>query len=489
MEEVKYFNTFIMRVLIKLRSYTYIKENINHIRNSKDKIKWKLISSTEMPEEFIDLLSEFLDYRIVSIAQTLSESFIDNNKEKLDMKLISKYQKLSIEYIDANLSTLYFPYLLMYQDSITTEFINSKKDIMSESDWQLVSKFRTLSESFMTENLDRLNIRLLLKYQNFSYSYYLATFKNHPRMSYKYLINNKNLVANGSTFFIEDNLRSEFIGKIPYNWIFTKVPVSVSFLEEYKCYLKTKIICKYQVLSEAFIHKYRYWLNWHYICKYQILSEAFMESHLEFLDFKLVSKYQTLSETFMDTHFDKLDANYITKHQKSLSETFLRRYINKLHPVLLVIYQENLMSISELDGNSPFDVMPGKQESLFRILAKYQPLSAARIEDYADRLDWDFVSRYQQLSPADIVYFKDKLNWTLVCRFQDIMSSNLVKDISLRELIDFRNVAMYQDLSGNDSWVLDNLNGIFKGLAELLYYYGKGLSAQTKDILIGSFIN
>jgi hypothetical protein len=489
-------NTFTLRVLIKMKQYRIIKQNLESILKQKKTIDWKIISGTVMPEEFLALLWEFLDYNIVSAAQTLSVSFITNKINDLNLRLVSKYQVLTMDFITANLSILYFPYILMYQDSITEEFLLSKLPTLSDSEKRIISQYRTLSEDFMEDNISDLNVPLLSKYQNYSYTFFKDVLYLEESLSLNYFMNNKKLPKDFFTENIEDLLIAT---NIPINLLIEKASVTEEFIKRMKCKLLVKKIIKYQILSEDFIHKYRYWLNWTYVSKYQTLSEPFIETHTEFVNWKYISKYQNLSCAFIDNHIDKLHLDYISKYQ-NLDGAFLRMHYAKFKPDLLIIYQQGLL-INISDADEPplriFDLLR-KKEIHYKMISKYQNLtallndsdrSAAPGMNYIDlyKLDWDFISRYQTLSFTLIKKYKDYLNWTLISRFQTLNTSEVFLNEEVKDYIQYYNIAACQDLSSLETYItIDLANGTtskFLKTVELLYYYQTGFSEEFKTAL------
>jgi hypothetical protein len=70
------------------------------IRECKDNVRWELISSAqELSEDFIREFRYCVDWTAISEYQKLSEDFIREFSDVLDWEKISKYQKLSEDFI------------------------------------------------------------------------------------------------------------------------------------------------------------------------------------------------------------------------------------------------------------------------------------------------------------------------------------------------------------------------------------------------------
>jgi len=53
-------------------------------------------------------------------------------------------------------------------------------------------------------------------------------------------------------------------------------------------------------------------------------------------------------------------------------------------------------------------------------ISKYQKLSEAFIEKYADKVDWTLISKYQKLSEPFIEKYADKVDWGEISEYQEL---------------------------------------------------------------------
>ena len=71
-------------------------------------------------------------------------------------------------------------------------------------------------------------------------------------------------------------------------------------------------------------------MNWKEISKYKGLSETFIKKYIDKVDWYFISMYQKLSEDFIDKHTNKVNWYLISKYQK-LSEDFIDKHTNKVN--------------------------------------------------------------------------------------------------------------------------------------------------------------
>ncbi len=84
-----------------------------------------------MSEAFIEEMGQLVDWRQVSIHQTLSEAFIERHADRIDWYCISNYGDMSEEFMERHANQL---------------------------DWGLISQMQTMSMEFMWRNRDRITV-------------------------------------------------------------------------------------------------------------------------------------------------------------------------------------------------------------------------------------------------------------------------------------------------------------------------------------------
>ena len=116
------------------------------------------------------------------------------------------------------------------------------------------------------------------------------------------------------------------------------------------------------------------------------------------VDYYMLSRYQKLSESFIKKYKDKVYWNYISIYQ-TLSEKFIEKYIDKVDLYLISIYQK----LSEEFIEKHYYKVDWYWISI------YQKLSEPFIEKHIDKVDWYCISQYQKLSESFIKKHKNKL--------------------------------------------------------------------------------
>jgi hypothetical protein len=86
-------------------------------------------------------------------------------------------------------------------------------------------------------------------------------------------------------------------------------------------------------------------------------------------------------------------------------------------------------------------------------ISYYQDLSEEFIREFADKVDWNYISYYQKLSENFIIEFQDYVNWQNISRCQKL-SEEFIKKFKTK--INFNYVLKYQKLS--EEFVINLLN-------------------------------
>ena len=122
------------------------------------------------------------------------------------------------------------------------------------------------------------------------------------------------------------------------------------------------------------------------ICeKYEFKSQKEIEQYIKSIDLKKInwvkiSYFRYLSESFIKKYENKLDLNLITIHQK-LSESFIEEHGNKIN---------------------------------WHDVSIYQKLSMPFIEKHIKKLHWTNIQGHQRLSESFIEKHKNTVWWSLV---------------------------------------------------------------------------
>ena len=134
------------------------------------------------------------------------------------------------------------------------------------------------------------------------------------------------------------------------------------------------------------------------------------------VDYYMLSRYQKLSESFIKKYKDKVYWNYISIYQ-TLSEKFIEKYIDKVDLYLISIYQK----LSEEFIEKHYYKVDWYWISI------YQKLSEPFIEKHIDKVDWYNISINQKLSESFIEKYKDKVYWNYISLYQTLSESFIEK--------------------------------------------------------------
>ena len=80
----------------------------------------------------------------------------------------------------------------------------------------------------------------------------------------------------------------------------------------------------------------------------------------------------------------------------------------------------------------------------WNFVSKYQHLSEDFIREFADRVDWIRISAYQHLSESFIREFADRVNWSFISMYQHLSESFITEYV---DRVDWWNISIYQRLS------------------------------------------
>jgi hypothetical protein len=259
-----------------------IKEYLDSHPNKTKKILVSEISKTKLSDDFINILSDYLNWNDISEYQDLSEEMLKKHANKVNWYIISGRQDLSEDFIRKHKDDINWNQLSFYHKNLSIPFI---EEFINYLNLHEIIENSKLSEEFIKKYSNKLfgkeNLQLrLFKYQNIS-----------PKL-FEYLSNKYSILSSSL---------------IPY------------------------IIKNQNNISKEFIEKYNKDIDWTNICsQYHRLTEPFMRKFHEYLDWPLVSKAQKLSEKFIEDFQDKVIWQHIFEWQSSLSPEFKEKWKHKL---------------------------------------------------------------------------------------------------------------------------------------------------------------
>ena len=126
----------------------FFDENINNFKVDY----YKLSSSQQLSEDFIEKYINKVNWGCISQYQTLSEEFIEKHIDKVDWDWISIYQTLSESFIEKHSDKIHWGCISQYQ-TLSEEFIGKHKDKVN---WVNISQYQKLSESFIEKYKNKL---------------------------------------------------------------------------------------------------------------------------------------------------------------------------------------------------------------------------------------------------------------------------------------------------------------------------------------------
>lgn len=276
----------------------------------------------------------------INISETINKiSWNDDND-------IPNFGFFNIEY---NYKFLYFldpDYLSNLP--LTPNQIDALSEILN---WDTISS-RFLPGWIFVKHQHRVNWEIFLKNPYPKDPVYLAQIKDTIKKYNHIFI---------SVRFKNQYYTKEFMNYLPefvdWKWCSKNSNLDEETILKYWKKFHTRLICKYQTITENIIHekyeeidwmhvckkplsleviiKYKNFVNWDIICKYQKLPESFIIDYKHILLFGkirkyLISRYQTLSEKFICNYENFLDWNAISKFQL-LSYNLIIKFVKKIN--------------------------------------------------------------------------------------------------------------------------------------------------------------
>jgi hypothetical protein len=151
--------------------------------------------------------------------------------------------------------------------------------------------------------------------------------------------------------------------------------------------------------------------DWHALVVKQKLSESFMRKYADKIEWDTASSRQILPEPLIEDYIDKVDLVKIVRYQKYLSDAFMRKHIKQLSISGLVEYQK--LTESFIDDFA-LNVIP------MHMILKYQTLSG----DYllTHDIEWDKVPKLQRKLSLDFILKHIELfkNIAIIVRYREV---------------------------------------------------------------------
>lgn len=126
----------------------------------KDKYyQYLLIHTQKIPNEYLEIYSEDLNWSWISFYQCLNEEQIERYSDKVNWFFISSCQRMSKTFILAHQEKIDW-YSIIKNPYLNLEFINS---FSSYIDWDSVSRYVILNIYFLKKHYDRINWEIISK--------------------------------------------------------------------------------------------------------------------------------------------------------------------------------------------------------------------------------------------------------------------------------------------------------------------------------------
>ena len=114
---------------------------------------WQQISQIVLNEDFIEEFQHFVDWRLISMKQTLSEDIIREYHDRVSWIWISADQKLSENFIIEFQDKIHWTWLCIKQN--LSEHL--MRQFSNKINWEAVSQYQTPSEDFIRDFQDKVN--------------------------------------------------------------------------------------------------------------------------------------------------------------------------------------------------------------------------------------------------------------------------------------------------------------------------------------------
>lgn len=197
--------------------------------------------------------------------------------------------------------------------------------------------------------------------------------------------------------------------------------LSESVLDEFADKVDRVKVGQYQKLSEAFIHRHRYELSWAIALQFQRVSEEFIVAHEEHVmdDHTVYAtcRYRSVSESFIRRFIDHIHWSVV--EYQTVSEEFLSEYINELaddcqdickNHVLSEAFMRRHLEVLWRQGYSQKILTTQKLSESFMTYMR----ECGLLEPHGYRFmpqPWDLITKHQTFSIDFINEHEDVIYW------------------------------------------------------------------------------
>lgn len=375
--------------------------SLDFVREWKDNIQWHLMFRQSQFDHRI--LFEFWDkVNWIDILYTheLSDEEIefyfdkvlpDRHYEKAYLVPLLTHQDLSEEFIEKHFDFFkkYINQICEWQ-TLSEDFIEKYKDII---DWNIVSGHQYMSKKFMDKHENDINWNEVHKFRELDKHYVMNIYK-------------------------------EFMTNHTYRWMNKNNKLTESFIIRYYDRFKWdwNLILPVVTLSEEFIEEFGDEINdWNLIAESQNFDEHFVEEFLmkkKRFDIGTYLMHAPVSEAFIRKHWEKLDKKELSNLllTQKLDESFMREFQDYID-----------MDACTYVGQRTFDFIREFKDKISFTHYFGQKLSEKQMEEFKDRLDWEWVSQRIPMSEKTILKYSERITWDHLERFQDLSQEFIEK--------------------------------------------------------------
>lgn len=258
----------------------------------------------------------------------------------------------------------------IYQ-KLTEKFI---EDHVSDIDWNLISSYQNVSLEFLKRHKNQVNWDLIHEARELDWDYTIKLFDSFEHKC---------------DFWFEEGRFDQ--------------TVTAHFVERYlfRFHWNWDNISSHVRLPEWFLEKYKNKVNWDLIFKYQDFTEEWIDKHIDKFNFDDYVLTHRVSEDWI-RKYNKHIGNYAFGEMmltQKLSETFVREFIHRIGSK--VTKRENSIDFIREAG-----------ELIDMGSTHFRPkFTMKQIEEFKDRLDWDWVSQCQKFDENFAEKWSERVTW------------------------------------------------------------------------------
>lgn len=321
----------------------------------------------------------YIDKNELIMYNKVSQTYLEDNFAILNKLIMSRKQILSESFIDAHIidfTPACFKSMLL-GGSINTETLVDK--YISHLDVNDVVEHVQLSETFLNTHYADIDKNKLVIYQK---NLPITFLRLHADDLDWYLISKH--VQLSYDMFIEFDRRIDWDIASKYQQIPDAIIMNPDFFKK----MNSKLLSKFNTLSNAAMLRYGGTLDPHYISIYQTIDNTILESQLNFrLSFTNLSVYSNITEPNLTKYTNKWNHNLLAKYQ-DLPIAYLTSNISKF---------DNKYTLTRYHGHKFDETFITNNEIYFdfNILSKVKvDLSEAFITAHRTKMNIDYIIKY-----------------------------------------------------------------------------------------------